>query len=73
MQNRNRLHSRPRVNRVTESCFIDVRNPHTDKLIFRYDPIRNIVEHQARGVKAIIDLNQYIASVDVLVDIEQTV
>lgn len=65
-----RLHNRPRVHsRVTESCFVDVRNPYTDKLIFRYDPIRNIVEHQVRGVKAIIDLNQYITSVD----IEQTV
>jgi len=52
--------------RVTESHFVDVRNPYTDKLIFRYDPVRNVVQHQERGKAIIIDLNAY------NVDIEQT-
>ena len=38
--------------------FVDVREPHTNKLLFRYDPERNLVEVQRRGVKTVVDLTQ---------------
>lgn len=39
--------------------FVDVREPHTGKLLFRYDPERDIVEIQHRNVKTVVDLTQY--------------
>lgn len=38
--------------------FISVREPHTNKLLFRYDPVRLLVEVQRRGVKTVVDLTQ---------------
>ena len=38
--------------------FVDVREPHTNKLLFRYDPTRALVEVQRRGVKTVVDLTQ---------------
>lgn len=40
-------------------AFIDVREPHTKKLLFRYDPSREIIEIQERKVKTVVDLRQY--------------
>lgn len=39
--------------------FIDVLEPHTAKLLFRFDPIRDIIEVQRRGVKTVVDLAKY--------------
>ena len=39
--------------------FVDVREPHTHKLLFRFDPARDIIEIQQRGVKTVVDLTQY--------------
>lgn len=41
------------------SGFVEVREPHTDKLLFRFDPARLLVEIQRRGVKTVVDLEQY--------------
>jgi hypothetical protein len=41
------------------SDFVDVREPQTEKLLFRYDPDRDIIEVQRRGVKTLVDLRQY--------------
>lgn len=53
-------------------AFIDVREPHTKKLLFRYDPARDIIEIQQRNVKTLVDLSQYkagsIAGCPVVVD-----
>ena len=39
--------------------FVEVREPHTKRLLFRYDPERGIIEIQERRVKTLIDLTQY--------------
>jgi hypothetical protein len=39
--------------------WVDIREPHTDKLLLRFDPARDIIEVQRRGVKTVIDLTQY--------------
>lgn len=39
--------------------FVDVREPHTEKLLFRFDPIRDIIEVQRRGVITVVDLTQF--------------
>jgi hypothetical protein len=39
--------------------YVDVREPHTKRLLFRYDPKRDIVEIQQRNVKTVVDLTQY--------------
>lgn len=39
--------------------FIDVREPGTSWLLFRYDPERHLIEIQRRGVRTLIDLTQY--------------
>lgn len=39
--------------------FVDVRDPHTGKLLFRYDPKRQLVEVVQRGVRTLIDLSAY--------------
>ena len=41
------------------SAFIDVREPHTNRLLFRYDATRRLVEIQHRNVKTMVDLTQY--------------
>ena len=40
-------------------AFVDVRDPHTGKLLFRYDPARRLIEVVRRGVKTLIDLSAY--------------
>lgn len=42
---------------ITTTSFVEVREPHTKRLLFRYDPGRNLVEVQARGIKTVVDLN----------------
>jgi len=39
--------------------FVDVREPHTNKLLFRFDAERDIIEVQRRGVKTLVDLYPY--------------
>lgn len=48
--------------------FIDVLEPHTAKLLFRFDPIRDIIEVQRRGVKTVVDLAKYRAPEGALKD-----
>jgi hypothetical protein len=38
------------------SAFVPVREPGTNWLLFKYDPVRELVEIQRRGKKTIIDL-----------------
>lgn len=38
---------------------IDVRELHTGKLLFKYDPERDIIEIERRGHKSVVDLRQY--------------
>lgn len=39
--------------------WLDVREPVTGKLLFRYDPERNLIEIQRRGVVTVVDLNHW--------------
>lgn len=39
--------------------FREVREPHTGRLLFRYDATRQLVEVQLRRVKTLIDLAEY--------------
>ena len=39
--------------------YVEVREPTTNKLLFRYDPTRNLVEIQRRGIMTIVDLLWY--------------
>lgn len=39
--------------------WIDLREPGTDKLLARFEPGRELLEIQRRGVKTVIDLRQY--------------
>ena len=39
--------------------FIDILEPHTGKLLMRFDPQRDIIEVQRRGVKTVVDLTKY--------------
>ena len=39
--------------------FVEVREPHTGKLLFRYDASRQLVEIARRGVVTIVDLLCY--------------
>ena len=39
--------------------WVDIREPTTEKLLMRYDPNRDIIEVQRRGVKTLVDLTQY--------------
>lgn len=39
--------------------FVDVREPQTNRLLFRYDPVRQLVEIVHKGVKVVVDLTQY--------------
>jgi len=48
--------------------FTEVREPYTGKLLFRFDPERDLIEIQDRGQKTIIDLSQFRRAVDEAVD-----
>ncbi len=37
----------------------EVRDPDHNKLLFRYDPLRNLVEVGSRGVVHVVDLTAY--------------
>jgi hypothetical protein len=39
--------------------FIEIRDPHDGKLLFRFDPDRDLVEVQRKRVKTLIDLSVY--------------
>lgn len=39
--------------------FVDVRDPHTGKILFRFDPERDLIEIQKRRERLIIDLQLY--------------
>ena len=39
--------------------WVDIREPHTGKLLMRYSPRRGLIEIQRRGVKTLVDLHQY--------------
>jgi hypothetical protein len=39
------------------SQFVEIREPHTGKLLARYDPNRDLLEVQRRGQKTLVDLN----------------
>jgi hypothetical protein len=39
--------------------FVEVREPHTGKLLFRYDASRQLVEIAQRGVVTVVDLLWY--------------
>jgi hypothetical protein len=39
--------------------FVEVREPQTQKLLFKFDPSRDIIEVQRRGVKTLVDLREY--------------
>jgi hypothetical protein len=39
--------------------WIDIREPRTRKLLFRYDPQRDIIEIQQRNIKTVVDLRQF--------------
>lgn len=39
-------------------AFVEVREPYTNKLLFRYDPCRDLVEIARRGIITVIDLQK---------------
>lgn len=39
--------------------WVDIREPHTGKLLARYEPTRSLLEFAQRGVKTLVDLTQY--------------
>ena len=39
--------------------FVDVRHPYTGKLLFRFDPERDLIEIGERGKTTLIDLTPY--------------
>jgi hypothetical protein len=39
--------------------FREVREPITGRLLFRFDPERDLIEYQERNMRVIIDLTQY--------------
>ncbi len=39
--------------------FIEVREPGTGKLLFRFDPERDLIQIARRGVVTVVDLSQY--------------
>ena len=42
--------------------YIDILEPRTGKLLFRFDPERDIIEVQRRGIKTVVDLNRFRAA-----------
>lgn len=47
------------VAKTGQVMFIDIREPHTEKLLFKYDPARELVEIQRQNIKTVVDLTQY--------------
>jgi hypothetical protein len=41
-------------------AWVEVRHPHTHKLLFRYDPARQLVETKQRGAMHIVDLTELV-------------
>lgn len=39
--------------------FVEVREPHTEKLLFKYDPCREIIEIVQRQKRTLVDLTLY--------------
>jgi hypothetical protein len=37
-------------------AYIPVYRPGTSNLLFKYDPVRRLIEHQERRVKTVVDL-----------------
>lgn len=60
--------------------FVDVRHPFTHKLLFRYDPVRQLIEIQERKVRTVIDLQEfdplqngvYVATIEQTCQIDET-
>jgi hypothetical protein len=42
----------------------DIREEHTKRLLFRFDPVRDLIEIQQRGKKTIVDLSEHRESAD---------
>ena len=40
-------------------AFVDVREPHTGKMLFRFDAERDLIEIQRRQKVTLVDLTQY--------------
>lgn len=40
-------------------AWVEVREPHTGWLLFKYDPQRGIIQVQRRGIVTIVDLKEY--------------
>lgn len=38
--------------------YVEVREPGSEKLLFRFDPARDIIEVQRRGVKTLVNLRE---------------
>jgi hypothetical protein len=38
--------------------YMPVRNPRTGSVLFRYDPLRELIEIQERGIKVVIELDR---------------
>ena len=49
--------NRPPLN--NRNGFIPIRENGTGWLLFRYDPARQLIEVQRRGVKTLVDLTEY--------------
>jgi hypothetical protein len=47
---------------MTGARYVPVTHPATGKLLFRYDPVRQIVEWQERGEKVYLDLAELAAA-----------
>lgn len=41
------------------ASFVEVRDPHTGKLLFRFDAGRDLIEIQKRGKMTVVDLSQF--------------
>jgi len=44
--------------------YVDVREPGSGKLLFRFDPKRDIIEIQRRQVRTLVDLSRYRETVE---------
>ena len=50
----------PGVAGILTEEYVEMRDPHTGKLLFKLDPNRWLIEIQCRGIKTLIDLTQYL-------------
>lgn len=39
--------------------YIEIRQPDTNKLLFRFDPVRDLIEIKVRDIITVIDLAQH--------------